>query len=155
MDTLPADFHAALEEVEINEELSSELVKSMLEEGASISVIRKIIKSKKFVECMSCPGCFENRKELIKHLNKTTHFYGVTVLDDQKKDFVMRLGENENFLGDIENFIHSEQQEINKMKNAFKVTHLLYPRMRAHEKQEYLKLLHLTLLQVQLKRSHG
>jgi hypothetical protein len=139
----------ALQNLSIKEEkapISTQEIANLLEEGLSISAIKK--HAKEIVHgCMTCPACFDTSYELRSHLfqrkysngkKKNKCFYGVERLNNEKEDFVSRL--------------NTKRREMKKEGAEFKDTHVLYEEMSPAEKLEYIKLLRLTLLQIPTKR---
>lgn len=140
MENFPAELNEALPKAadEIPADFQQEY-QDLLEEGASKTVLRRVLNRHDIHKCMTCPFHGKDIPDLRKHLRKCKdHFYGVERLNNEKADFVERCLVRHPPLAE-------EVQEFQDM-------HKHYVKFEVFEKREYENLLWLSMLQIRLRR---
>eukprot|EP00122_Pirum_gemmata_P012160 Pgem_evm1s11290 len=91
---------------ELTEEDSLEqIVQGIFGEGisCSMSLLKKIKAAKDIYECQSCIESFDNRYDLLKHLRKKKHFYGLEKFKELRKCVIVR------YINEVSEFDHDTE----------------------------------------------
>lgn len=125
-----------LREMFPGEVFGRDMVENLLNNGFDTAALRRLRRRADFFKCMNCPQCRGSRDELLLHMRREAHYYGLDRLQREKMDFIHRLHDS------LPNFDRN---------STFKEIGPFYTEMAPHEKQEYIDLVFLTLQQIRFR----